>query len=132
VTASGRLVVLHAPSSVDAVWELEAWLGAIARVPELEPRRVLVAGLDERHLGMALEAGFWAGVAIDAHAGLTAEVVAELLDFYGVDGILLEASRAEDVNAVCAALRQRGHGDATLARLTHDNPSTFLSFAQVA
>jgi predicted metal-dependent TIM-barrel fold hydrolase len=101
-----------------------------ARLPE---RRALLVGLGEDSLGMALDAGVWAGLSLHPRYGLSPRRAAALALRFGPERLVLGSGADWDESdplslpAVERALARAGAAETLRRRLLWENPHAFYA-----
>jgi hypothetical protein len=128
--AQARLVLVRTPADEDCIEGVEAALAAITRTPGLNPHRVLLTRAEEHTLAGILDAGCWAGIALEA---TSAPRVCDMVEVFGHERLCVTVTGGcgpaspMDMPGFWLELRRRGHSEGLLRRLVFDNALDFLS-----
>lgn len=131
--AQGRLVVVRLADEARSREDLAAALTTLARMPGLNPHRVLVDGAEEHTVAPILEAGCWAGLAVQAGAAMSPQRACDVVEVFGLERVCLTAEGGPGPHsplttaAVIHELRRRGHAEALIRQLLYENPLSYLS-----
>ncbi|MEX0886671.1 MAG: TatD family hydrolase [Phycisphaeraceae bacterium] len=129
----GQLILVHTPHLEDKLKGTRLILDAIRRNGRIEPGRVLIDHVEEHTVEMVLDAGHWAGMTLYPDTKCTPQRAADIIEMYGSERLWINSAGdwgASDPLAVPKARQEmlaRGHGEASVARITFDNPVAFLS-----
>jgi hypothetical protein len=128
-----QLVLVHTPHLEDKLKGTRLIMDAIRNHGRIDPGRVLIDHVEEHTVGMVLERGFWAGMTLYPQTKCTGERAADIIEMYGPDRLWINSAGDwghSDPLAVPKATREmarRGHGSELIARISFENPRTFLS-----
>jgi predicted metal-dependent TIM-barrel fold hydrolase len=128
---TGKPVLIHTPHPPEAKRRFtEQMLGLCAK-HSLPMRKVAVDHCSEANIGLALDAGAYAGVSVQPWRGTTPDSVAEMVTRWGVERIMLNSDcsgQHSDPLAVpktVAALRRRGLAEVDIGKVCGSNAITF-------
>ncbi|MEM6553159.1 MAG: TatD family hydrolase [Planctomycetota bacterium] len=128
-----QLVLVHTPHLEDKLKGTRLIMDAIKRNGRISPDRVLIDHVEEHTVGEVLSQGFWAGMTLYPQTKCTPARAADIVECYGQERLWVNSAGDWGKSDPLAVpkfqmeLRRRGHGEAVVRRLTHDNPQAFLS-----
>jgi hypothetical protein len=128
----GDLILVHTPHLEDKHKGTNIITSVLANDSRIDPGKVLIDHCEEHTIRMALDRGFWAGLTIYPISKCTPQRAADLIEVYSAARITVNSSADWGhsdplaVHKVALELRLRGHDDALLTQVFHDNPCTFL------
>ena len=127
------LVLVHTPHLEDKLKGTRLILDAVRNQSGLEPGRVLIDHVEEHTVKLVLDRGFWAGMTLYPDTKCTPQRAVDIIECYGHERIWINSAGdwgCSDPLAVPKAqveMRSRGHAEATVKRISFDNPFAFLS-----
>ena len=110
-----------------SVWD------AIRQDGRINPGRVLIDHVEEHTVKHVLDRGFWAGMTLYPETKCTPQRAVDIIETYGSERLWINSAGdwgPSDPLAVPKAqqeMARRGHDAKTIARISFDNPVTFLS-----
>jgi predicted metal-dependent TIM-barrel fold hydrolase len=125
------LVLVHTPHLEDKLKGTRLILDAI-RNHRIDPGRVLIDHVEEHTVGMVLDRGFWAGMTLYPDTKCTPQRAVDIIECYGDERIWINSAGDwghSDPLAVPKArveMRDRGHLEAKVQKISFDNPFRFL------
>ena len=130
-----QLILVHTPHLEDKLKGTRLIIDAIKRVGggNIDPGRVLIDHVEEHTVELVLDAGFWAGMTLYPDTKCTPQRAADIFETYGTERLWINSAGDwghSDPLAVpkCQQeLKRRGHREQTIAKVSFDNPRTFLS-----
>ena len=130
-----QLILVHTPHLEDKLKGTKLIIDAIKRVGggKVDPGRVLIDHVEEHTVEVVLNAGFWAGMTLYPDTKCTPQRAADIFEMYGTERLWINSAGDwghSDPLAVpkCQQeLKRRGHNEEMIARVSFDNPRTFLS-----
>jgi predicted metal-dependent TIM-barrel fold hydrolase len=128
-----ELVLVHTPHLVDKYQGTRMILDMLRHDGRVPPERVCIDHVEEHTIRAALDAGHWVGMTLYPITKCTPARAADLVETYGTERILVNSagdwghSDPLAVPELIFELRARGHGEATIKALVHDNPIAFFS-----
>ena len=130
-----QLILVHTPHLEDKLKGTRLIIDAIKRVGggNIDPGRVLIDHVEEHTVELVLDAGFWAGMTLDPDTKCTPQRAADIFETDGTERLWINSAGDwghSDPLAVpkCQQeLKRRGHREQTIAKVSFDNPRTFLS-----
>jgi predicted metal-dependent TIM-barrel fold hydrolase len=126
------LVLVHTPHLEDKLKGTRLILDAIRNHGRLRPERVLIDHVEEHTVRMVLDAGFWAGMTLYPDTKCTAARAVDIIEMHGTERLWINSagdwghSDPLAVPKAAVTMRARGHAAEAVARITLDNPRTFL------
>ena len=137
-----ELILIHTPHLADKYQGTRMILDMLGDDRRLRPERVCVDHVEEHTIRPALEAGHWVGMTLYPITKCTPARAADMVERYGPERIMVNSAGdwgSSDPLAVpefIFEMRARGHAEALIKRLVHDNPLAFFAqcrrFAHVA
>jgi len=127
----GTLVLVHTPHLEDKLKGTRLIMDAVKR-SGIEPDRVLIDHVEEHTVKLVLDRGFWAGMTLYPDTKCTAQRACDIIECYGRERLWMNSAcdwGVSDPLAVPRArmeMRQRGHGEELVYRMTFENPCAFL------
>ena len=130
--AHNQMVLVHTPHLEDKLKGTRIIMDAIA-ASSIEPGRVLIDHVEEHTVQEVLDRGFWCGMTLYPETKCTTQRAADIIEMYGTERIWMNSAGDwghSDPLAVPKArieMKRRGHSDATIDKVSLENPKTFLS-----
>ncbi|MEX1017337.1 MAG: TatD family hydrolase [Phycisphaeraceae bacterium] len=127
-----QLILVHTPHLEDKLKGTRLIMDAIKRNAKIDPARVLIDHVEEHTVGEVLDAGYWAGMTLYPDTKCTPQRAADIIETYGSERLWINSagdwgpSDPLSVPKCRAEMFARGHTEQTVARITYDNPRTFL------
>ena len=127
-----QLILIHTPHLEDKRKGTQLIIDAIKANGRIEPGRVLIDHVEEHTVQMILDEGFWAGMTLYPDTKCTPQRAADIFEMYGTERIWINSAGdwgPSDPLAVPKArleMTARGHDQATVDRISFDNPLQFL------
>ena len=127
-----QLILVHTPHLEDKRKGTRIIMDALLSRGDIDPGRVLIDHVEEHTVAEVLDNGFWAGMTLYPETKCTGQRAADIIEMYGTERLWMNSAcdwGISDPLAVPKArieLKRRGHSEATILRLTWDNPRTFL------
>ena len=128
----GQLILVHTPHLEDKLKGTRLIMDAVERNGKIDPGRVLIDHVEEHTIKLVLDRGFWAGMTLYPETKCTPQRAADIIETYGSERIWINSAGdwgPSDPLAVpkCQIeMKRRGHADATISKISFDNPMTFL------
>lgn len=131
-----QLILVHTPHLEDKLKGTRLIMDAIRRNGDggaIDPARVLIDHVEEHTVGEVLDRGFWAGMTLYPETKCTPQRAADIIEMYGAERLWINSAGdwgCSDPLAVpkcILEMRRRGHSQATIDRISFDNPRRFLS-----
>lgn len=126
-------ILIHTPHLEDKYQGTRMILDMLCDDSRVQRDRVLVDHVEEHTISEVLDRGFWAGMTLYPDTKVTPQRATDIIEMYGTDRIWMNSAGdwgCSDPLAVPKArleMKRRGHTDATIDKVTFDNPQTFLS-----
>jgi hypothetical protein len=127
------LVLVHTPHLEDKLKGTRLILDAIRNQGKLDPGRVLIDHVEEHTVGLVLERGFWAGMTLYPDTKCTPQRAVDIFETYGTERLWINSAgdwgRSDPlaVPKARAEMRDRGHAEEAVAKVSFGNPLAFLS-----
>ena len=127
------LVLVHTPHLEDKLKGTRLILDAIRNQGKLDPGRVLIDHVEEHTVGLVLERGFWAGMTLYPDTKCTPQRAVDIFERYGTERLWINSagdwgkSDPLAVPKARAEMRDRGHDEESVAKVSFGNPLAFLS-----
>ena len=127
-----ELILVHTPHLADKYQGTRMILDMIAGDSRIAPERVCIDHVEEHTIRPALDAGHWVGMTLYPITKCTPARAADMIELYGTDRILVNSagdwghSDPLAVPEVIFEMRSRGHDEATIRKVVHDNPLAFF------
>ncbi len=128
----GQLILVHTPHLEDKLKGTRLIMDAIRSNGKIDHGRVLIDHVEEHTVKLVLDRGFWAGMTLYPETKCTPQRAADIIETYGSERIWINSAGdwgPSDPLAVpkCQIeMKRRGHADATISKISFDNPMTFL------
>jgi predicted metal-dependent TIM-barrel fold hydrolase len=126
------LILVHTPHLEDKRKGTRLIMDAIEADGRIDAGRVLIDHVEEHTVAMVLDRGFWAGMTLYPETKCTPQRAADIIEMYGTERLWINSAGdwgPSDPLAVPKAhreMRRRGHDEATIKRISFDNPRAFL------
>jgi uncharacterized protein len=129
---TNELILVHTPHLADKDQGTRMILDMLREDSRIAPERVCIDHVEEHTIGAALDAGHWVGMTLYPITKCTPARAADMIEMFGTDRIM--ANSAGDwghsdplaVPELIFELRARGHDEATIRKVVHDNPLHFF------
>ena len=127
-----QLVLVHTPHLEDKRKGTRLIMDALS-ASSIDPGRILIDHVEEHTVTEVLDRGFWAGMTLYPDTKVTPQRAADIIEMYGTERLWMNSAGdwgCSDPLAVPRAqveMRRRGHEQATIEKVTFDNPQQFLS-----
>lgn len=127
-----QLVLVHTPHLEDKLKGTRLIMDALS-ASHLDPGRILIDHVEEHTVTEVLDRGFWAGMTLYPDTKVTPQRAADIIEMYGNERIWMNSAGdwgCSDPLAVPKAqleMRRRGHAQASIDKVTLENPKQFLS-----
>jgi hypothetical protein len=129
----GELMLFHTPHLEDKLKGTRMILDLLADDDRVDPTRVCVDHCEEHTIARVLDEGYWAGITLYPTTKATPERAADMVEMYGPDRLMVNSSAdwgpsdPLSVPRFIAAMRRRGHDEAVIRQVVHDNPQRWMS-----
>jgi predicted metal-dependent TIM-barrel fold hydrolase len=127
-----ELILVHTPHLADKYQGTRMILDMLAGDSRIKPERVCIDHVEEHTIRAALEAGHWVGMTLYPTTKCTPARAADMVELYGTERIMVNSagdwghSDPMAVPEFIFEMRQRGHDEATIKKVVHDNPLAFF------
>ena len=128
-----QLILIHTPHLEDKLKGTKLIMDAIASNPKIDPGRVLIDHVEEHTVEQVLDRGFWAGMTLYPDSKCTPQRATDIIECYGNERIWINSagdwghSDPLAVPKTRMEMARRGHTPQMIAKISFDNPKTFLS-----
>lgn len=126
-----ELILIHTPHLEDKLKGTRMIVDMLRGDGRVRPERVCVDHVEEHTVRHALDHGFWYGMTLYPTTKCTPQRAADIIERYGTERILVNSagdwgkSDPLAVPALVQEMRRRGHPEADITRVVHDNPLAF-------
>lgn len=127
-----ELVLVHTPHLADKYQGTRMILDMLREDGRLKPERVCIDHVEEHTIRLALDAGHWVGMTLYPTTKCTPARAADMIEMYGAQRIMVNSagdwghSDPLAVPEFVFEMKRRGHDDATIRAVVHDNPLAFF------
>jgi hypothetical protein len=127
-----QLILVHTPHLEDKLKGTKLIVDALRGDKRIRPERVIIDHVEEHTIELALDAGFWAGMTLYPESKCTAARALDMVEMYGGERLWMNSACDWGVSVPLAVpraaleMRSRGHSQAMIDKLIHDNPRAFL------
>ncbi len=127
-----QLILVHTPHLEDKLKGTKLIMDAVKNNRRIDPGRVLIDHVEEHTVQIVLDRGFWAGMTLYPETKCTPQRAADIVEMHGTERLWMNSAGdwgPSDPLAVPKAqieMRRRGHTEATISKISFDNPKTFL------
>ena len=89
--------------------------------------------MEEHTIGAVLDAGYWAGMTLYPVTKCTPSRAADMIEKFGTERICVNSagdwgpSKPTAVPDLILEMRRRGHSEALIQKVVHDNPKEYFS-----
>ncbi|NLE37442.1 MAG: metal-dependent hydrolase [Pirellulaceae bacterium] len=128
----GEQMLFHTPHLEDKYKGTRMILDLLAGDSRTDRSRVCIDHCEEHTIGLALAAGYWAGMTLYPTTKVTPERAVDMIETHGPERILVNSSADWGPSNPLAVpdfmftMRRRGHGEAAIRRIVYDNPLEFM------
>ena len=128
-----QLILVHTPHLEDKLKGTRLIVDILRNDRRIEPGKVLIDHVEEHTAGLALDAGFWAGITLYPESKCTPPRAIDILEVFGAERLWLNCacdwgnSDPLAVPKTALEMRRRGHSEEAIDRLIYGNPLRFLS-----
>jgi len=128
----GEQILIHTPHLEDKYLGTRMILDMLADFPKLDHSRVLVDHVEEHTIRHVLDAGHWAGMTLYPVSKCTPARAADMVEMYGPERLLVNSagdwgpSKPTAVPDFILTMRRRGHPEALIRRIVHENPVAYF------
>ena len=127
-----QLIHIHTPHLEDKYKGTKVIVETLAADSRIRPERVMIDHAEEHTIPMILDAGFWTGATLYPVTKVSPGRAIDLFERYGTERMCVAsacdwgASQPVAIPQFIFEMRRRGHDDATISTIVHDNPAAFL------
>jgi len=128
-----QLILVHTPHLEDKLKGTRLIVDILKNDRRIAPGKVLIDHVEEHTAGLALDAGFWAGITLYPESKCTPPRAIDMLEVFGTERLWLNCacdwgnSDPLAVPKTALEMRRRGHSEEAIDRLIYGNPLRFLS-----
>ena len=129
----GEQLLFHTPHLEDKYKGTRMILDILRADSRVDRSRVCIDHCEEHTVRPVLEEGYWAGITLYPTTKATPQRVADMVEIYGPERMLVNSSAdwgPSDPLAVpdfMFAMRRRGHPESLIRQVVYDNPLRFFS-----
>ncbi len=127
-----ELILIHTPHLEDKYKGTRMILDMLKGDRRVKPERVCVDHVEEHTVRLALEGGFWCGMTLYPTTKCTPARAVDILEMVGTERVMVNSagdwgkSDPLAVPELILEMRRRGHGEAIIRKVVHDNPLAFF------
>lgn len=127
-----ELVLVHTPHLADKYQGTRMILDMVKGDGRIKPERVCIDHVEEHTIRPALEAGHWVGMTLYPISKCTPARAADMVETYGSDRVMVNSagdwghSDPLAVPEFIFEMKRRGHDEALIRKVVHDNPLAFF------
>ncbi len=128
-----QLILVHTPHLEDKYKGTRMILDALKTDSRIRPDRCIIDHVEEHTIGMVLDEGFWAGMTLYPESKCSHSRAIDMLENFGTNRIWMNSacdwgiSRPLAVPHAALEMRQRGHQNDWIDKVTFQNPISFMS-----
>ena len=128
-----QLILVHTPHLEDKLKGTRLIVDILKNDRRVEPGKVLIDHVEEHTAGLALDAGFWAGITLYPESKCTPPRAIDMLEVFGAERLWLNCacdwgnSDPLAVPKTALEMGRRGHSEEAIDHLIYGNPLRFLS-----
>ena len=128
-----QLILVHTPHLEDKLKGTRLIVDILKNDRRVVPGKVLIDHVEEHTAGLALDAGFWAGITLYPESKCTPPRAIDMLEVFGAERLWLNCacdwgnSDPLAVPKTALEMRRRGHSEEAIDHLIYGNPLRFLS-----
>ena len=128
-----QLILVHTPHLEDKLKGTRLIVDILKNDRRIAPGKVLIDHVEEHTAGLALDAGFWAGITLYPESKCTPPRAIDMLEVFGAERLWLNCacdwgnSDPLAVPKTALEMRRRGHSEEAIDHLIYGNPLRFLS-----
>ncbi|APW63814.1 TatD family hydrolase [Paludisphaera borealis] len=130
---TNELILVHTPHLADKYQGTRMILDMLKGDRRLKPERICIDHVEEHTIRLALDAGHWVGMTLYPTTKCTPARAADMIEMYGASRIMVNSagdwghSDPLAVPEFIFEMKRRGHDDALIRTVVHDNPLAFFS-----
>jgi uncharacterized protein len=128
---TNELVLIHTPHLEDKLKGTRMIVDMLRADSRVQPHRVCVDHVEEHTVRLALDHGFWCGMTLYPQTKCTPARAVDILEMVGTERIMANSAgdwgRSDPlaVPEMIQEMRRRGHSEAVIRKVVHDNPLAF-------
>ena len=128
-----QLILVHTPHLEDKFKGTSLIVDILKNDRRINPGKVLIDHVEEHTVGLALDAGFWAGITLYPESKCTPPRAIDMVEVFGSERLCLNCacdwgnSDPLAVPKTALEMRKRGHSAEMIDRIIYGNPMRFLS-----
>ncbi|HEY4284127.1 MAG TPA: TatD family hydrolase [Chthoniobacterales bacterium] len=128
-----QLILVHTPHLEDKLKGTRLIVDILKSDRRIKPGKVIIDHVEEHTAGLALDAGFWAGITLYPESKCTPPRAIDMFEVFGTDRLWLNCacdwgnSDPLAVPKTGLEMRKRGHSEEVIDQLIYGNPLRFLS-----
>ncbi|MBA3833589.1 MAG: TatD family hydrolase [Chthoniobacterales bacterium] len=128
-----QMILVHTPHLEDKLKGTRLIVDILKNDRRIVPGRVLIDHVEEHTAGLALDAGFWAGITLYPESKCTPPRAIDMVEVFGAERLWLNCacdwgnSDPLAVPKTALEMRRRGHSEEAIDNLIFGNPLRFLS-----
>src|SRR6185312_7369228 len=130
---TNELILVHTPHLADKYQGTRMILDMFRHDGRISPERVCIDHVEEHTIRPALDAGHWVGMTLYPVTKCTPARAVDMIEVYGGERVMVNSagdwghSDPLAVPELIFEMRRRGHDDALIRKVVHDNPLAFFS-----
>ena len=127
-----ELILIHTPHLEDKYKGTRMIIDMLRNDRRVKPQRVCVDHVEEHTVRLALDGGFWCGMTLYPTTKCTPERAVDIIEMVGTDRIMVNSagdwgkSNPLAVPEFIQEMKRRGHSEALIGKVVHDNPLAFF------
>ena len=128
-----QLILVHTPHLEDKLKGTRLIVDILKSDRRITPGKVIIDHVEEHTAGLALDAGFWAGITLYPESKCTTPRAIDMVEIFGPERLWLNCacdwgnSDPLAVPKTALEMRKRGHSEQTIDQLIYGNPLRCLS-----
>lgn len=129
---TNELILIHTPHLEDKLKGTRMIIDMLKGDRRVDPARVCVDHVEEHTVRAALDGGFWCGMTLYPTTKCTPQRAVDIVERHGTERIMVNSAGdwgKSDPLAVpefILEMRRRGHPEAAIRAMVHDNPLAFF------
>lgn len=130
---TNQLILVHTPHLEDKLKGTRLIIDVLKSDRRIRPERCIIDHVEEHTIGLAKDAGMWAGMTLYPESKCTAARAIDMLEVFGTDMIWMNSACDWGVSVPLAVpyaaleMRRRGHDPAGIDQVIYLNPARFMS-----
>lgn len=128
---TNELILIHTPHLEDKYMGTRMVVDMLKNDKRVNPQRVLIDHVEEHTVRIALDNGFWCAMTLYPTTKCTPERACDIIEMVGTERIMVNSagdwgkSNPLAVPEFIQEMKRRGHAEAAIQKLVHDNPLSF-------